>query len=178
MKNAAWILAFRVLVAVTGSSSEETADCGSVPTRSLPNFKCTISPKSSRSCSFEDTDQRALSACDDGPCYAWTGMQLNVSCDGDDSHIFFRGNSTLSGQFILWPFASTSAEGLYECRSDNGSLVANRSVIIDGELLLLLTSLIFPSTLPPRRCVCDSRQYTILSVVHKKHCSWLQVQCT
>ena len=145
MKNAAWILAFRVLVAVTrtGSSSEETrseetADCGSAPTRSLPSFTCTISPKSNRSCSFEDTDQGAVSAYDDGPCYAWTGMQLNVSCDGGDSQIFFRGNSTLSGQFILWPFASTSAEGLYECRSDNGSLVANRSVIIDGELLRLL----------------------------------------
>ena len=162
MKNAALTLAFRVLVAVTGSSSVGTGDCETAV--ALPKLECRIAPNGSQ-CYTEVIDQRMLDLCDRYPCLALSGMQLNVSCDVDDSQILFRGNvnSTLSGKFISWPFpASSAAEGLYECRSDNSSLVANRFVIVDGELLLRQKkSLYFYLYTSPRCSACDFSQCAI-----------------
>ena len=81
-----------------------------------------------------------VNQCDySAPCRVWTGMQLRISCGeeyGDvspDTLSLFRDNSTLGGHEMSWSFATTELEGLYECRlSDNGNLVANRSIIVDG----------------------------------------------
>ena len=136
MKSAGLVFVLHVVLAVTGSFSAETASCGSKSTWARPQVKCRIAPKGSL-CYSVDTDEGRVDECDDrAPCRAWTGAKLQISCSEDDPPLtLYRGNST----FVLdtLPFTTSSAtEGVYECRSVNGSLVANRFVTVDSELLM------------------------------------------
>ena len=162
MKTAALVFPLCVAVAVTGSSSAETRSCKNLGGGN-PKLECRILPKDSR-CYYDGP----VNVCDyRHPCHARTGVQLNVSCGDSDSQISLPGNSTLSGHRISWPFASAAAEGVYECWSANGSLLANRSVIVDGKLVTGGKKQFCFTVLPltPRQCSVDPWPCTIHAVV-------------
>ena len=104
------------------------------PGPSHVRLECIIASRESGQCSKWTEDGRQIHECDDSvACPVWTGMQLEISCSDDDALTLFKGNST-NQHNVSWAFATSSAvEGLYECRWNNGSLFANRSIQVDGE---------------------------------------------
>ena len=102
-------------------------------------FECRIVTEESGCFKYEEGDW-LINQCDySSACHVWTGVQLDISC-GDDysadpSLELFRDNGTVGSHVLSWPFATSSAvEGLYQCRRrSDGSVVSNRSVIVDGE---------------------------------------------
>ena len=80
-----------------------------------------------------------VNRCGRHACVAWTGVQLKISCrasesdgDGDSRLILSRGDSVWNSS-TEWFTVSSSVQGNYECRWSNGSLLANRTIDVDGE---------------------------------------------
>ena len=92
---------------------------------------CFLDPHYSRGWTLDSCSDRAS-------CYVWTGMQLKISCDeegGNSTYLdVYTENSTQGQRKLSWPFATKSiVEGVYSCRRrDDGALISNRSVIVDG----------------------------------------------
>ena len=136
-----FFIVFALFLAVTGTVA--ASSCSTTPTPNHVKLECRIASRESGQCYHYEEDGRRVNVCDDrAPCLAWTGTQLEISCGDefvDTSLNLFRGNSTQGStqgaHNVSWPFAvSSSVEGVYECREDSSdSLVANRSVIVDGE---------------------------------------------
>ena len=120
----------------TTISLAATRDCTDFPPDHV-QIECVIAPRGGR-CHRDDVGGRLINVCSDrSSCSAWTGIDLIVSCedseDGTPLALYHRG-STQGLPNATWTFAEASvAEGLYECRDSNGSLITNRSVVFDGE---------------------------------------------
>ena len=135
MKRFSIVLALFLAVAGTVAANI----CSTNPTPRHVNLECGIASRESGLCFNYEENGRQVNVCDDrASCLVWTGMQVEIGCGDenvDTSLNLFRGNSTQGVHSVSWFFAISSAvEAVYECRQDHSdSLVANRSVIVDGE---------------------------------------------
>lgn len=138
------VTGFIFLVLVGTGTSVVVGRCDNDSAPDHVRLECRISPRQdverSGQCYKWDEDGRLISACDDSTaCLAWTGMQLVISCNtivGDDDLTLCLGNATETEckPNASWPFAVSAVGGAYECKwRDNGSLFANRSIVVDGE---------------------------------------------
>ena len=91
-------------------------------------------------------------------------MQLKISCneeEGNSTYLdVYTENSTQGQRKLSWPFATKSiVEGVYLCRRrDDGALISNRSVIVDGNWFCLYVAIVswFKAVLfCLRECSCD-----------------------
>ena len=116
--------------------------CDDSSERGVPQYvalECRISAPEDGVCYREISQDggRVINTCSsDRPCMVWTGMQLKITCLGeDDPASTFRLYTAQGEGNFSWPFATSAAvEGVYTCRGrDNGTFVSNRSVEVNGE---------------------------------------------
>ena len=85
-------------------------------------------------------------------CQVTVGVALQIVCDGASSEelILYRDNITQGTPNMSWPFAESFLEGSYDCRwKYNGTLYANRSIVVDGKAVRVLSTALTSVFTPP-----------------------------